>query len=101
MDNDKILRQAITKYGSTAQINMAQEECAELIVALSKYINRTNKIDAEKLIERRDDIIDEIADVEIMMRQLRIIFLCDSEVNARVIFKINRLKIMMRANNDI
>lgn len=38
----------------------------------------------------RDAIIDEIADVQIMLTQLGIIFNCVEEVNERIDFKIDR-----------
>lgn len=44
---------------------MAQEECGELIVAISHYQRARGTI---------NDLIEEIADVEIMLGQLKIIF---------------------------
>jgi hypothetical protein len=46
---------------------MAQEECAELIQAISKYL----RYGAER------SIIEEAIDVEIMLRQLKIMFPSD------------------------
>jgi NTP pyrophosphatase (non-canonical NTP hydrolase) len=62
-----IYRRALNLWGNIAQINMAIEECAELIVKLSKSDRRSNGVTVEEITE-------EIADVEIMMAQLRIIF---------------------------
>ena len=44
----------------------------------------------EKTAEMRDAVIDEIADVQIMLTQLGIIFNCVAEVEERIDFKINR-----------
>jgi len=62
-----IYRRALNLWGNIAQINMAIEECAELIVKLSKSDRRSNGVTVKEITE-------EIADVEIMMAQLRIIF---------------------------
>lgn len=44
----------------------------------------------EKTAEMREAVIDEIADVQIMLSQLEIIFNCVAEVEDRIDFKINR-----------
>ena len=64
---------------------MAIEECSELIKAILK-LRRSNTKDSDL----RDAIIDEIADVQIMLTQLGIIFNCVEEVNERIDFKIDR-----------
>jgi len=81
---------AIAKWGRTSQIDMLQEECAELIVAINKYKrNNVGTIEA---------VLEEIADVEIMIDQIKVLL----EVNElRVdVFKekkIDRLKDMLNA----
>lgn len=68
IDNSTIeylLTQAIEIWGTEAQIDMAIEECGELITALVQW-RRGRKEMA--------DVAEEIADVSIMMRQLRLIF---------------------------
>lgn len=67
IDELKIAKECIKQWGKQSQITIAIEECAELIVELSKInrkVNGTNEY----------DICSEIADVEIMMKQLRLIF---------------------------
>ena len=64
---------------------MAIEECSELIKATLKR-RRSNAKDSDL----RDAVIDEIADVQIMLTQLGIIFNCVEEVNERIDFKIDR-----------
>lgn len=83
MTNREKLLYIVTTYGSKPQEDVAIEECAELQKAILK--NRRNPSE-----EHRKDIIDEIADVEIMLEQLKIIHSCEKEVAERVDFKINR-----------
>lgn len=64
----EILKAAIAVYGEEAQENMAIEECAELIQAINK-----------KHRGQGHNIPEEIADVEIMLEQLKIINDCAAE----------------------
>ena len=73
------LRSLIEHYGHAHQQIKAIEEMAELIQELSKF-------DGENL----KKIIDELADVEVMVEQLKIIFDCHEEIEERINFKINR-----------
>lgn len=59
---------AINRFGKRHQLSVAQEELGELIQAISKY-NRSldNQFDKEKA---KQMIIEEMADVSIMMAQL-------------------------------
>ena len=57
-----ILEMAIEKYGEK-QLDQAQEELAELIVAISKHKRNANKLTIANIIE-------EIADVRIMLKQV-------------------------------
>lgn len=63
MTNKSILIQAIEAWGVENQINLAQEECAELIVALSHNWRG-----------REANVVEEIADVQILLDQLKCIF---------------------------
>ena len=65
MDKQNLFETVITKFGFDAQKTMAVEECAELINALCKE-KRGRATD--------EDIITEIADVQIMCDQLAIIY---------------------------
>ena len=79
------LNTIVETYGNDAQEDMAIEECSELIKAILKFRRRD-----EKTAEMRDAVIDEIADVQIMLTQLGIVFNCVAEVEDRIDFKINR-----------
>lgn len=63
-----IYEAAITKWGDKAQILMAVEEMAELTKALLKYLRYGERP------EVLDSIMEERADVEIMLNQLHVIF---------------------------
>lgn len=76
----EILTTAIRTYGEKAQEEVAIEECAELIQAI-----------CHKHRGRKDNIAEEIADVEIMLEQLMIINNCEEEVQEIHRAKIERL----------
>ncbi len=83
----------VNTYGNDPQTDMAIEECSELIKALLKYRRKRYSEDAagaavEK--ELRAAIIDEIADVQIMIAQLQIMHDCIGEVEEKIDFKIKR-----------
>ena len=78
---------------------MCIEEMSELAKALLKYrrksalvkgknVNPTSEV--INLNKSRDDIIDELADVKIMCRQMELLFQVEDAVERRMDFKINR-----------
>ena len=79
---EKILKTAVKRYGNTRQISKAAEECAELAAAISRF--NANEGDYK-------EIISELADVEIMCRQLRMIY-GDAEIDAARTEKLKRLE---------
>lgn len=83
----EVLNNAIEIYGKKPQIIKAVEELSELSQALCKYMNRDCFRD-NKLVAH---IIEEIADVEVMTTQLKMIFDCKENVDKTKEFKINRL----------
>lgn len=74
-------------YGLAAQLAQTREECAELIVATSK-LDRA-KTDAERR-RATDHVTEEMADVAIMLRQLR--YLLDNNTALQLLTeqKLNR-----------
>lgn len=56
---------ALRIYGFDAQAGMLMEESAELIVAMNKYLRNPSDINSLK------DLAEEVADVEIMISQLK------------------------------
>ena len=81
----RIYQGVLDKWGADSQINMAIEEMAELISALQHY--RRNP--EWKHVATFDEVTDEIADVEIMMEQLKYIF----SVNGQLLFEIKEKKL--------
>lgn len=66
-----LLDRAITTYGAPAQMDMAVEEMAELTEALCKVKRVSCAAEAKAALE---NAVEELADVQIMLDQLRIIF---------------------------
>lgn len=87
---------AVNRFGKRHQLSVAQEELAELIQAISKY-NRSldNQFDKEKA---KQMIIEEMADVTIMMAQLiDITEVKQSQIDAAI--KLKTLRMEERLNN--
>ena len=71
-----LCEKAISKWGEAAQINKAIEELLELEIALTRYqnLNLRDEDYQEKAYKILDNIHEEREDVEIMLRQLDVIF---------------------------
>lgn len=82
MDNSKVLKTALVTYGIDMQRAVAIEEMAELTKELVK-----DKRGQDNL----DHIIEEIADVEIMLAQLKLHYEIGREVQFEIIEKVKRL----------
>lgn len=73
-----LYNQAVNTFGTPAQIIIAMEECSELIKELSKTLRGKSNV---------DNISEEIADVQIMLEQLKIIFNNENPVNMWILNK--------------
>jgi len=94
-DEISLMQACLDKWGEKAQIGQTIEECAELIVALQKYTNRTPQ---PGMLE---NIIDEIADVEMMLAQMRLVLgISDGVLRKQIERKIERLKGYL-ANDEV
>ena len=79
------MQTALSQWGLSAQIGQTVEECAELIVALQKYKRESSP-------ETVKNILDEIADVEMMLAQLRLAFeISDETLRQQIEYKFERL----------
>ena len=78
------IRAIARHYGKEPQIGVAQEECAELIQALSKIRRKGENMKA------RDNLIEELADVNIMCAQLEELFGVRASVALRMHQKLDR-----------
>jgi len=80
----KIMQTCLDQWGVKAQVGQTVEECAELIVALQKYVIRKKAT--------TEDILDEIADVEMMLAQMRLVLgIDDDTLRKRIEYKFARL----------
>lgn len=70
MENREIIEILIKTYGVNTQLDIAVEELAELIQSICKY--KRYGTEKEEL-----DLLEEMADVEIMLSQLKSIFNLD------------------------
>lgn len=81
--NKQLLHLAIDTYGIDAQLDMVVEEMSELTKEICKYKRGKSNL---------TEITEEIADVTIMLEQMKIIFnLNDSDIKATVDVKLDRL----------
>jgi len=62
-----VFKRALKKWGQQAQVNMCIEECAELIKAFQKFKRKQS-------ISNITNVYEEIADVQIMLDQMRYLF---------------------------
>ena len=86
MSKHETYKHAIEKYGIEPQLRQLQEECAELIVAINHYCRDNTKVQG---------IIEEIADTEIMIEQMRLHF-SSAMIDAIKEIKIERLEERIR-----
>ena len=86
-----IFRSAIDTYGEVMQITVAFEEMSELQKELCKYLRGSGS---------QENIAEEIADVEIMMEQMKMLFNCEASVLQVREKKVKRLKERMDVLND-
>lgn len=87
---EDVLWAAIDTYGRDAQTDMCIEECSELIKALLKY-RRLAEGDVIKNMETIANIREEIADVQIMLWQMEMLYGYGCE-DGEIDRKIDRLK---------
>ena len=83
MNKQEILRRDIETYGAQAQEMMLLEEMSELQKEICKYWRGRDNTRA---------IAEEIADVEIMLEQMKMIFQCADAVSLYRIQKLKRLE---------
>lgn len=86
--NEELLRKIIKKFGKEKQVMQAIEEMLELTKELIKNINRDK--------DNKTNIILEIADVQIMLAQLVILYNIDAEkLNGAIEYKMQHIKKMI------
>ena len=79
-EREVIYKEIIEESGTDILLVIAIEEMSELTKELTKTIRGYR---------RRNEVIEEIGDVKIMLEELEIIFDCENEVEERIDFKLN------------
>ena len=69
----RILEAAVKTFGNSAQVDMMIEEMSELTKALLKW-RRASLIDGDNTEEKYNAVLEEMADVQIMLNQMALIF---------------------------
>lgn len=79
-------------YGAAAQMCKTVEELAELTAEIQRYnlLAFKHQVSMGEVSEQMQKIIEEMADVEIMLEQIKFLFNIDEEVKAMKAFKISR-----------
>lgn len=78
MDEKVILAAAIERYGEGAQLVKCCEELGELTQAICKMFDKSTGVQPDV-----EAVVEEIADVEIMIEQVRMILRVDPEMERR------------------
>lgn len=84
-------RAILKRYGITEQVAKLKEECRELIEASDGYINGTDS---------KAHFLEEIADVEVMLDQMKLHFNAQDKVDEIKRFKVKRQLGRMEREED-
>ena len=83
METNEIYRAALDTFGAEAQTKMLFEEIGELMAAICQYSRGRDKV---------SHVAEEIADVQIMLGQMAVLFDCEEEVERMKLYKLRRLE---------
>ena len=86
---NEAIRKIADHYGLNAQLNVATEELAELIQAIARF-RHVNERDMLELAIRKNLVAEEMADVEVMLAQIKYLMEIDERVEAVAKYKIDR-----------
>lgn len=89
---DKVFIEARIQFGEENQMNVAQEELAECVAAISRV--KRGRPDAI------ENLAEEIADVKVVIRQLELIFALENRVNFHFDRKVERLEQRIKNKRD-
>lgn len=87
----EVLQAAVETYGKEAQVDMAIEEMSELTKALLKHRRAEHSPEAWDCEKTRQNILEEMADVIIMLLQLVIIYGGREDIRKDIAYKVERL----------
>lgn len=88
----EVLQRALDTYGSAMQIVVVFEEVSELQKELCKYLRGRGSF---------EHIAEEIADVEIMLEQMKMLFCCTDDVRNERRRKVERLKDRLDKHGEV
>ena len=86
---NEAIRKIADHYGLNAQLNVATEELAELIQAIARF----RRVDENDMLERairKNLVAEEMADVEVMLAQIKYLMKTDERVEAVAKYEIDR-----------
>lgn len=86
---NEAIRKIADHYELNAQLNVATEELAELIQAIARF-RRVDENDMLELEIRKNLVAEEMADVEVMLAQIKYLMKIDEKVEAVAKYKIER-----------
>lgn len=86
---EEMINRIADMYGKEPQLVMLMEECGELIQACSKQLRRKDK--------SINNLIEELADVRIMIEQIEHLYGIKSLVDDEMDYKLNRQLERMKA----
>ena len=86
---NEAIRKIADHYGLNAQLNVATEELAELIQAIARF-RRVNENDMLELARGKNLVAEEIADVEVMLAQIKYLMKIDERVESVAKYEIER-----------
>ena len=90
-DGAKVIRRAVLHFGPRRQMVKAMEELGELTQAIARYVGAKDEGGAGGF--EMESVAEEIADVEIMLQQVRII--CDIAPELEGIWRERKLRRLM------
>ena len=91
-ERKKIYHEAVEKYGEECQLNKFSEELGEFLAEYGRLRNGANNLAA---------FAEELADLTIMLEQLRMIYGVDDEVSEQMDYKVRRLHSRIMGEGDI
>lgn len=89
LDAELLMQEAVGTYGLCSQLIKLSEECGELVRAISRQILHDTQ-------DTKLNLIEEIADVEIVMYQIKHAMNIHLEVDAVRVAKLHRLRDRLR-----
>lgn len=92
MNEQEIYVEAVQKWGNRPQSDLMIEECGELIQAIIKY---------RRGIGTKDQVVSEMADVQIMLNQMKIIVNDNALFEKWMKVKLSRLESLLIHYNSL